>query len=91
MELRSGATLRWFFLAMACWQKGDKDKARSWYDKAAHGWRRTIAVCGSGRFRAEAAALLGVTEHPTSAGKKEEKYHATIEALNARLALEPGP
>ena len=35
IELSSGGVpVHWLILAMAHWQRGDKDKARSWYDKA---------------------------------------------------------
>src|SRR5262249_38530501 len=35
MELRQGGDSNdWFFLAMAHWQLGQKDKAREWYDRA---------------------------------------------------------
>ncbi len=61
------------FLAMAHWQKGDKERARSWFDGA-------IAWMDKNRptdeellhLRAEASALLGMTDHPKSSGTKEE-------------------
>jgi tetratricopeptide (TPR) repeat protein len=35
MHLREGGdSYDWFFLAMIYWQKGDKDKALAWYEKA---------------------------------------------------------
>ena len=35
MELRKGeGAYNWFFQAMVRWQKGDKDEARKWFDKA---------------------------------------------------------
>jgi tetratricopeptide (TPR) repeat protein len=35
MQLRNGGdSLNWFFLAMAYWQLGDKDRARLWYDRS---------------------------------------------------------
>ena len=48
-----------FFLAMAHWQKGERDEARSWYDKAVS-WTETNRKQDEElrRFRAEAAALL---------------------------------
>jgi tetratricopeptide (TPR) repeat protein len=54
-----------FFLAMAHWRLGEKNKARSWFD-------RSVAWLDRGkkddaelkRFRAEAAALLGVEGKP---------------------------
>jgi tetratricopeptide (TPR) repeat protein len=62
-----------FFLAMAHFQTGQKNQARQWYDKA-------VATMGKShskddelfRFRAEAAALLGVIDVPQTAEKKEE-------------------
>ena len=38
MQLRDGGSADdWFILALALWQKGEKDYARMWFDKAA-GW-----------------------------------------------------
>jgi tetratricopeptide (TPR) repeat protein len=77
---RGGDPADWFFLAMAHRQNGDKEKARSWYDKAvrwmeSNNWRDEELQ----RFRAEAAALLGVTDHATPTGNKEQeaKQHPT--------------
>ena len=36
-----GHVLNWFLMALASWQKGEKDKARSWFDKAAQAARTT--------------------------------------------------
>jgi tetratricopeptide (TPR) repeat protein len=68
MELLAGRIESYnsFFLAMAHWQLGDKSKARSWYARAVEWMEKNQAAdeeCF--RFRAEAAALLGVD------GKKE--------------------
>ena len=59
-ELQDGGDARqWFFLAMADWQKGDREQARVWYDKAIlwiekyHPANETLD-----RLRAEAEALL---------------------------------
>jgi serine/threonine protein kinase/tetratricopeptide (TPR) repeat protein len=48
-----------FFLAMARWQRGEKDKARDWYDRAAR-WMEKNSPDDKElqRFRAEAAALV---------------------------------
>jgi tetratricopeptide (TPR) repeat protein len=56
-----------FFLAMAHWQLGQRDQARTWYDRAAawmekNGPRDKELI----RFRAEASALLDVVELPES-------------------------
>ena len=62
--LRNGGdSFDWFFLAMAHWQLGAKDKAREWYDKAVR-WMDTNQPKNEElrRFRAEAAELLRVNE-----------------------------
>jgi tetratricopeptide (TPR) repeat protein len=72
MELgRGGDGSDWFFLAMAHWQLGDKPQARSWYDKAV-GWMEENQPTAEEliRFRAEAAALLGLPE-PTAPARRE--------------------
>jgi len=66
MELNSGGeTLNGFFLAMACWRLGQRDEARTWYDKSVvwmekNDSRNPDLV----RFRAEAAAWLGLANLP---------------------------
>jgi tetratricopeptide (TPR) repeat protein len=68
----------WFFLAMAHWQKGDRDKARSWYDKTVRWMEKNKPKDDElRRFGAEAAALLGVTNYPTAASKKEQNPKQT--------------
>jgi uncharacterized protein HemY len=62
MELRNGGdSFDWFFLAMAHWQLGEKPQALTWYDKAV-AWTEKDQPHNEEllRFRAEAAALLGV-------------------------------
>ena len=64
MDRRNGGDgADWFFLALAHWQLGDKPRASSWYDKAV-GWMEKDQPKNEElvRFRAEAAALLGVKE-----------------------------
>jgi len=52
-----------FFLAMAHWQLGDKTRARFWYEKAVSWMEKNQPQDEElTRFRAEAAALLGVNE-----------------------------
>jgi tetratricopeptide (TPR) repeat protein len=66
MQLRQGGDgFDWFFLAMAHWQLGDRDKARQWFDRAVQ-WLDKYQPRNEelGRFRAEAAALLGGKEKP---------------------------
>ncbi len=64
MQLRKGGdSSDWFFLAMAHWQIGDKEQARKWYDQAVKWMKKNNPNDDElGRFRTEAAALLGVTE-----------------------------
>jgi tetratricopeptide (TPR) repeat protein len=51
----------WYFLAMVNWKLGRKDEAREWYDRAVE-WtvKRAPNDEELRRFRAEAAALVGV-------------------------------
>jgi serine/threonine protein kinase/tetratricopeptide (TPR) repeat protein len=61
-ELRRGGNgYNWFFLAMAHWQLGEKDKAREFYDQAVQ-WTDTNRPRDEElrRFRAEAAELMGI-------------------------------
>jgi serine/threonine protein kinase/tetratricopeptide (TPR) repeat protein len=60
MELRNGGDgLDWFFLAMANWQLGEKDKARAWYGRSVE-WMDKNQPKNEEvrRFRAEASQLL---------------------------------
>lgn len=52
-----------FFLAMAHWQRGNKDEARKWYDQAVQ-WMEKNQPQNEElrRFRTEAAELLGIKE-----------------------------
>jgi serine/threonine protein kinase len=64
MQLRNGGDgTDWFVLAMAHWQLGDKDKARTWYAQAVR-WLEKNKPQDEAlrRFRAEAAELLGIKE-----------------------------
>jgi tetratricopeptide (TPR) repeat protein len=64
MELRNaGDSNDWFFLAMAHWQLGEKDKARELYDRAVK-WMDENQPKNEelGRFRAEASQLLELKE-----------------------------
>lgn len=76
----------WFFLAMAHWQLGHKDEARTWYGKAVQwmeeGHSKNTELL---RFRAEAAELLGVTETPP-----EEKDQLDKTTNERSGAAEPG-
>jgi superkiller protein 3 len=56
-----GSSYDYFFLAMAHWQLGEKEKASRWFDQAVQ-WMDKNLPKGKelGRFRAEAAELLQV-------------------------------
>jgi tetratricopeptide (TPR) repeat protein len=64
MELRKGGdSFDWFFLAMAHWQLGDKDKSREWHDWAVQWMDKNQPTNDElRRFRAEAAELLELKE-----------------------------
>jgi serine/threonine protein kinase/Tfp pilus assembly protein PilF len=66
MKLRKGGDGEdWFFLAMAHWQFGERDQARDWYDRAVEWMAKNRPRDGKlKRFRAEAAALLGLADLP---------------------------
>ncbi len=74
MELTSGGSAAdWFFLAMAHWQMGDKDQAKKWYTHAIRRMEKNKPQDDEvRRFRDEAAALLGVTDHSTPTTNKEK-------------------
>ena len=60
MSLQAGGTpLDWFFLAMAHWRLGDRDKARNFFDRSVK-WmaRRKSNDDELRRIRAEAQAML---------------------------------
>ncbi len=75
MQLRAGGVASGqFFLAMAHFQKGRKDQARNWYDRAVNAMEKYHSQDDERRrFRAEAEALLGLAEHPTPATAKKEE------------------
>jgi tetratricopeptide (TPR) repeat protein len=62
MELHNeGDSFDWFFLAMIHWRMGRKERARDWYNKAAH-WSR-LRPRGDDelyRFEVEAAEAMGL-------------------------------
>ena len=64
MELRNGGdSFDWFFLAMAHWRLGEKEKAREWYDRAVQWMDKNRPTDEElRRFRAEAAELLELNE-----------------------------
>ena len=72
MELTSGGSaVDWLFLAMAHWQKGEKNEARSWFDKAVSSMDKNQSKDEESiRFRAEATALLGRTSRRSRPGRR---------------------
>jgi tetratricopeptide (TPR) repeat protein len=61
-----------FFLAMAHWQLGEREKAREWYDTAVRWMEKNQPENAElRRFRAEAAPLLGIEE--TSKNENDSK------------------
>jgi tetratricopeptide (TPR) repeat protein len=58
-----GNSFDFFFLAMAHWRLGEKEEARRWWEKAVQ-WMDDVKPWDEElrRFRAEAAALLGVND-----------------------------
>jgi tetratricopeptide (TPR) repeat protein len=61
VQLRGGDSYDWFFLAMARWQLGEKEKARQYFDQAVQ-WMDKYRPGSKelGRFHAEAAELIKV-------------------------------
>jgi tetratricopeptide (TPR) repeat protein len=73
VELRGGGDSHdWFFLAMALWQFGDKEKAREFYDRAVQ-WMDKNEPTNEDlrRFRAEAAELLELKEKKDQDSEKK--------------------
>jgi serine/threonine protein kinase/tetratricopeptide (TPR) repeat protein len=72
-----------FFLAMAHWQRGEKEQALKWYAPALV-WMEKVAPKDAHllRFRAEAAALLGLPEKltPEQAQARDDdlKYYTLV-------------
>jgi serine/threonine protein kinase/tetratricopeptide (TPR) repeat protein len=64
MQLRKGGdSFDWFFLAMSHWQLGDKEEARTWYDRAVEWMDKNQPENEElRRFRAEAAEWLKAKE-----------------------------
>ena len=73
IALKNTADDIYMFTSMSLWKSGDRDGARQWYQRAVSQWDEAHATDDwACRLRAEAAALLGVTDHPAATGKKEE-------------------
>ena len=69
---KGGSSFHFFFLAMAHWQLGEKDKARAWYDRAV-AWMDKNKPQDEElkRFRAEATVLLGLAKAAEAQKKKD--------------------
>jgi eukaryotic-like serine/threonine-protein kinase len=74
MQLHTGGDAKiWFFLAMAKFRNGQNDQARQWYYKAVEVMEKNRSQDYElPRFRAEASAVLGLTDRPSSPAKTEE-------------------
>ena len=62
LQLHEGPYVyEWYFLAMTCWQLGQKEQARDWYHKAIL-WNDKNILPGEAlpRFRKEAEEVLGI-------------------------------
>jgi len=79
MDLRAGGdALDWFHMAMTYCEMGDKDKARTWYEKAVGGMDKTAAKNEEfQRLHAEARELL----RPT--------YEEAVAAAHSAIEREP--
>jgi tetratricopeptide (TPR) repeat protein len=67
-----GSPADWLVLAMAHWKLGHKDQARKWYTRATDRMGKEESRDEELlRFRAEAAALLGVSDPPKLSGEQE--------------------
>ncbi len=75
MQLDDGDACDCFLLAMACWQLGDQERARGWYDKAVTWLSQHRTEPGTDtnelrRLKGEASTLLGITDRQTPKGKR---------------------
>src|SRR5439155_14572144 len=60
---KGGDSFNWFFLAMAHWHLGENDKARKCYNQGVQWMEKNQPENEElRRFRAEAAALLGINQ-----------------------------
>jgi WD40 repeat protein len=75
MQLRRGGdSYDWFYVAMACWQRGEARQARTWYDKAVT-WMEEYRPRDEElkHMRAEAARLIGVPEISPASGAAHQE------------------
>ena len=80
IELKdTAAAVNWLILAMGHWQKGEKDRARTWFDKAATAMKPNPPRSGNmRRLWAEAAELLG-RPGPEAVGPAKESSNGPSE------------
>jgi tetratricopeptide (TPR) repeat protein len=73
IQLRQGGdSLDWYFLAMACWQSGEKEKGRKWFDQAVQRMEKSQPNHEElRRLRVEAEKLLGINGKDTKDTKKK--------------------
>src|SRR5262249_19861455 len=77
----------WLFLAMAHWQRGEKDRARAWYDKATRLMDQQAAKHEEWQhFRAEAEELFGEKAAP----EPRPQAHCPDRSLSLTAALSTG-
>jgi tetratricopeptide (TPR) repeat protein len=78
---KGGTATDWLFLAMAHWQRGDKEQARKWYRQASQ-WMEDNNSHDQEllRFRAEATELLGTTAPMATCSKLNSLRIALIPA-----------
>jgi tetratricopeptide (TPR) repeat protein/serine/threonine protein kinase len=73
MQLRQGGdSFDWFFLALACWQSGEKEKGRKWFDQAVQRMEKSPPNHEALRtLRAEAEKMLGIKAKDTKSPKNK--------------------
>jgi tetratricopeptide (TPR) repeat protein len=78
-----GSSTDLFFLAMACWQRGDKDRASQYYQQALDGSPETRPSIDplEASFRSEANALLVAPKRPNLQGNNACRPRATAGVL----------
>jgi serine/threonine protein kinase/tetratricopeptide (TPR) repeat protein len=83
VRLGGGDSNDWFFLAMAHWQLGQKEEARKFFSQAVHWMEKNRPARDSelGRFRAEAAALLGIEDKPNPKQTSETDGSRVLETF----------
>ena len=86
---KGGDAAQWFFLAMAHWRLGEKDKGREWYDRAVQ-WMDKNQPKEEllRRFRAEASELLELKDY-FNLGRALEGQ-GKPRATRPSLSIQPG-